>query len=138
MRAKQISVFLENSAGRLAEVTGCLADANINLQALSIADTADFGILRIIVDKPAKAKETLISRGFTARETDVLVTKTDGTSDIARLMELFSAANINIEYLYSALNGMRGGGALVIFKLDDIEAGQKIVEENGIIILEQL
>ncbi|MDR2803344.1 MAG: amino acid-binding protein [Treponema sp.] len=137
MGIRQISIFLENNAGRLAEVTRCLADASINLRAISIADTAEFGILRIIVDKQDEAVETLIEAGFTIRETDVLVTEIDDEpGSLAKLMELFREKNVNIEYLYASLKG-QAGRAVMIFKLNSLESGLKIIQENGIPLLEK-
>jgi hypothetical protein len=136
MGIKQISVFLENNAGRLAEVTKVLADANINLRAISIADTADFGILRIIVDRQEEAIAALNAAGFTTRDTEVLVAEINDTPGaLAKLMELFRQTKVNIEYLYASLEGGLGK-AVVIFKLSDLDAGQKIVKENGITLLE--
>ncbi|MDR2097091.1 MAG: amino acid-binding protein [Spirochaetaceae bacterium] len=138
MGTKQISVFLKNDAGRLAEVTQCLADAKINLCAISIADTAEFGILRIIVDKQKEAVGTLMNAGFTVRETDVLVTEiSDVPGALAKVMKLFREQGVNIEYLYPSLKGWEGRAA-VIFKLDNFESGLKVINENGIKLLEKL
>ena len=137
MGVRQISVFLENNTGRLAEVTNCLADAGINLRAISIADTADFGILRIIVDKQDEALNALTAAGFTTRENDVLAVEiNDVPGSLANLMKLFRDANVNIEYLYSSLEG-REGSAAVIFKLGNFEHGLKIIKEHGITLLER-
>jgi hypothetical protein len=132
MGIKQISVFLENTTGRLGEVTKTLANAGINLRAISIADTADFGILRIIADKTGKAVDALNSAGFTTRQTDVVAIEIDDTpGSLAKLMELFQRSQVNIEYLYASLEG-QVGKAVVIFKLRDHEKGMKILSDNGI------
>ena len=132
MGIKQISVFLENTTGRLSEVTKTLANAGINLRAISIADTADFGILRIIADKNEKAIEALNAAGFTTRQTDVVAVEIDDVpGSLAKLMELFQNSQINIEYLYASLEG-QAGKAVVIFKLKDHEKGQKILHDNGL------
>jgi hypothetical protein len=137
MGIKQISVFLENNTGRLAEVTKCLADAGINLRAVSIADTAEFGILRIIVDKQEAAIRELSERGFTVRETDVFVVEiNDAPGSLAALVKLFRDKNVGIEYLYASLGG-RENRAAVIFKLSDFEAGLEIIKEHGIRLLER-
>ncbi|MDR0663857.1 MAG: amino acid-binding protein [Spirochaetaceae bacterium] len=137
MGIKQISVFLENNSGRLAEVTKCLAEAKINLRAISIADTADFGILRIIVDKQAEAVKTLNAAGFTTRETDVLAVEiSDTPGALAAVIELFRETKVNIEYLYASLEGSQGK-AVVLFKLNDPDAGLKIIRESGVTLLEQ-
>jgi len=131
MGIKQISVFLENTTGRLSEVTKALANAQINLRAISIADTADFGILRIIADKTDKAVDALVAAGFTTRQTDVVAVEIDDIpGSLAKLMELFQQSQVNIEYLYASLEG-KVGKAVVIFKLKDHEKGLKILNDNN-------
>ena len=131
MGIKQISVFLENTTGRLSEVTKTLADAKVNLRAISIADTADFGILRLIADKNDTAIKALTAAGFTTRQTDVVAVEIeDVPGSLSKLMELFCVSNVNIEYLYASLEG-KAGKAVVIFKLEDHEKGTKILIDNG-------
>ena len=131
MGIKQISVFLENTTGRLSEVTRTLANASINMRAISIADTADFGILRIIADKTDKAVDALNAAGFTTRQTDVVAVEIeDVPGSLAKLMELFRNSQVNIEYLYASLEG-QAGKAVVIFKLEDHQKGLKILSDNG-------
>jgi hypothetical protein len=138
MQLKQISVFLENSAGRIAEVTKTLADVGINLRALSIADTADFGILRIIVDNNEAAQKALSKAGFTIRETAVAAVElVDTPGSLAKVMEIFKASKVNIEYLYASLKD-RDGKAVVIFKLADHEKGLQIIKENGLTLVDGL
>ena len=132
MGIKQISVFVENSAGRLAEVTRVLANAGINLRAMSIADTADFGILRIIVDKSDAALQALQNGGFTTRVSDVAAVEIeDSPGSLAGVMDLFRKSNVNIEYLYASLEG-QAGKAVVIFKLEDHKKGLQILKDNGL------
>ena len=132
MNIKQISVFLENNAGRLAEVTRVLAEAGINLRAISIADTADFGILRLIVDKCDEAQNALKNSGFTTRLTDVAAVEIeDAPGSLARVMDLFRKTSVNIEYLYASLEG-KAGKAVVIFKLEDHQKGLQILKDNGL------
>ncbi|MDR0455768.1 MAG: ACT domain-containing protein [Treponema sp.] len=136
MGIKQISVFLENTTGRLCEVTQTLAKANINLRAISIADTADFGILRLIADKTDEAINVLTAAGFTTRQTNVAAVEIDDRpGSLAALMELFQKSGINIEYLYASLEGS-DGKAVVIFKLENHEKGSEILEKNGLIMAE--
>jgi hypothetical protein len=136
MPIKQISVFLENNAGRLGEVTKTLAGANINIRAISIADTADFGILRLIVNKYEAAVKALIDAGFTTRITDVAAVEVeDSPGSLAKVMELFQQLNVNIEYLYASLEG-NAGKAVIIFKLADHEQGQKIIKEHGLAMID--
>ena len=132
MGIKQISVFLENTTGRLSEVTKTLANAQVNLRAISIADTADFGILRLIADKTDIAVEALNNAGFTTRQTDVVAVEIeDIPGSLAKLMELFQQSHVNIEYLYASLEGQIGK-AVVIFKLENHENGLKILTDNGL------
>jgi hypothetical protein len=131
MGIKQISVFLQNTTGRLGDVTKTLANAGINLRAISIADTADFGILRLIVDKTDKAADALASAGFTTKQNDVIAVEIeDVPGSLAKLMELFQNSQVNIEYLYASLEG-QAGKAVVIFKLEDHETGKKILSDKG-------
>ncbi|MDR3138471.1 MAG: amino acid-binding protein [Treponema sp.] len=136
MAIKQISVFLENNAGRLGEVTKVLTQAEINIRAISIADTADFGILRLIVNKSAEAVKALNEAGFTTRSSNVAAVEIDDTpGSLARVMELFQKSKVNIEYLYASLEGTVGK-AVVIFKLGDYEKGLQIIKENGFSMIE--
>jgi hypothetical protein len=131
MGIKQISVFLENTTGRLSEVTKTIANAKVNLRAISIADTADFGILRLIVDKTDEAINALNTAGFTTRQTDVVAVEIeDVPGSLAKLMELFHKSQVNIEYLYASLEG-QAGKAVVIFKLEDHQKGLKILSDNN-------
>ncbi|MDR1353456.1 MAG: ACT domain-containing protein [Treponema sp.] len=136
MAIKQISVFLENNAGRLGDVTKALADAGVNLRAISIADTADFGILRLIVDREDNALKALTSAGFTTRVSDVAAVEIDDVpGSLARVMEFFKEANVNIEYLYASLEN-KVNKAVIIFKLEDHERGHKILREHGLSMVE--
>jgi hypothetical protein len=130
MSIQQISVFLENKTGRLADVTRLIADAGVNIRAISIADTADFGILRLIVDKPLEAAEAISKGGFTTRMTDVLAIEIpDKPGSLAEVMEIFKETNVNIEYLYASLE-KDASTAVVIFKVEDIDHCLKIVAEH--------
>jgi hypothetical protein len=136
MPIKQISVFLENNAGRLGEVTKTLARADINIRAISIADTADFGILRLIVNQHETAIKALVDAGFTTRITDVAAVEVeDSPGSLAKVMELFQQVNVNIEYLYASLEGT-AGKAVIIFKLADHEQGLKIIKEHRLAMVD--
>ncbi|MDR3145777.1 MAG: ACT domain-containing protein [Treponema sp.] len=136
MEIKQISVFLENNVGRLGEVTKVLAQAGVNIRAISIADTADFGILRLIVDREETALKALGAGGFTTRVSDVAAVEIDDTpGSLAKVMELFQKSQVNIEYLYASLES-KAGKAVVIFKLEDHEQGMRIVKEHGLSTVE--
>ena len=132
MKIKQISIFLENTAGRIADVTKVLKDSNVNLRAIMIADTADFGILRIITDDSEKALAVLKDAKFTTRTTDVLaVSINDKVGALHDVMALFQTNGINIEYLYASLE-KTGDTAIIIFKVEDADKGIKVIEANGL------
>ncbi len=119
MATKQISVFLENKSGRLAEVTRILGEGDINLRAMSIADTADFGILRLIADNSDRALKILDSNNFTAKVTDVLAVEVpDKPGGLAQVMKVFSENDVNIEYLYVSLERNKDN-AVIIFKVEN-------------------
>ena len=137
MGIKQISVFLENTTGRLFEVTKTLKTAGINLRAISIADTQDFGILRIIADKTEEALTALNSAGFTTGLSDVIAVEIDDKpGSLANLMEFLQNSNVNIEYLYASLEG-KAGKAVVIFKLEDHSKGLNIMSQNNQKLVEE-
>ena len=138
MGMKQISVFLENTTGRLCEVTRTLAKAGINLRAINIADTAEFGILRLIVDKTDEAEKALIAAGFTVKMTTVAAVEIeDKPGSLAPVIAEIEKSGINIEYLYASLGG-NNGKAVVIFKLEDHEKGIALLEKNGLVLAERL
>jgi hypothetical protein len=138
MGMKQISVFLENTTGRLCEVTRTLAKAGINLRAINIADTADWGILRIIVDKTEEAANVLNAAGFTIKMTMVAAVEIDDTpGSLDKLIVMIQKFGINIEYLYASLGG-KSGKAVVIFKLEDHEKGFALLEKSGLVLAERL
>jgi hypothetical protein len=131
MIIKQISIFMENTTGRLADVTALLAKGGVNLRALSIADTADFGILRMVADQPDEAVQLLKDAGFIARETDVIgVEVQDQPGELARIMALFRDEGVNIEYLYASLEH-KVDKAVIVLKVDDINAGLAMLEKHG-------
>ena len=131
MIIKQISIFMENTSGRLADITALLAGENINLRALSVADTTDFGILRMVVDQPDEALALLKRSGLTARETDVIgVEVPDHPGALARIMALFRTEGVNIEYLYASLEH-KADKAVIMLKVDDVTAGLAMLEKHG-------
>ncbi|WP_066632737.1 ACT domain-containing protein [Desulfolucanica intricata] len=135
MRVKQVSVFLENKYGRLARVTQVLSENNINIRALSIADTTDFGILRLIVNNPDKAFDALKVDGFTVSVTDVLAVEVPDTpGGLNGALEILGQAGINIEYLYAFLQ-KASNAALVVFRVEQMDAAIKALEAKGINIL---
>ncbi|MBP8867041.1 MAG: hypothetical protein KBG62_02955 [Propionivibrio sp.] len=131
MIIKQISLFMENSTGRLAGATDLLAEAKINLRAISIADTTEFGILRLIADQPEKAVKLLKEAGFAARETDVIAVEiADEPGSLARIMALFRDEGVGIEYLYASLEH-RAGKAVIVMKVDNSVAALALLEKHG-------
>ena len=131
MIIKQISIFMENTTGRLADITALLAKAGINLRAISIADTTDFGILRMVADQPDEAVKLLKEAGFTARETDVIgVEVPDHPGELARIMSLFRDEGVGIEYLYASLEH-KEDKEVIVLKVDDINAGLAMLEKHG-------
>ncbi|MFP4562935.1 MAG: ACT domain-containing protein [Spirochaetia bacterium] len=132
MTVKQISVFLENTAGRLGEVTALLGEGGVNLRAITIADTADFGILRLIVDDYEKALKLFKDGGFTAKVTEVLAIEVaDEPGGLARVMKIFEDNNVNIEYLYATLE-KSADKAVVIFRVEDIDSALKLIEDHNL------
>jgi hypothetical protein len=132
MIVKQVSVFLENRAGRLAEVTGILADQKINIRALSLADSADFGILRLIVDDVEKAKGILKKEGMTVGETDVVAVEVpDRPGGLAHLLQVFKDENVNVEYMYAFVKAP-SRSAVMIFRFEDPQGAVEALQKKGI------
>lgn len=137
MSVKQISVFVENQAGLLSEVTTLLADNGINLRALSIADTTDFGILRIIVEDVDKAAKILQENGNTYTVTSVLAVKMDDkTGGLAQILKVLADAGIFLEYAYAFLLQKVGEACLVI-RVPDNNAAEKALAAAGIGLAQQ-
>jgi hypothetical protein len=136
MQAQQISIFLENKAGRLSEVTRILSEAQVNIRALALADTSDFGVLRLIVDNNAKAEEALKKGGFTVKNTPVVAALVnDRPGGLHGILDLLTKAGINVEYMY-AFVAQSGDNAIMIFRFDKIDEAEKILSENGVEIID--
>ncbi|MGI9861551.1 ACT domain-containing protein [Moorella naiadis] len=136
MKIKQISVFLENKSGRLAAVTRLLAGQGINIRAVSIADTSDFGILRLIVDNPDRAYAELKAASFTVSLTEVLgVEMPDRPGGLSSILAILEEKGINIEYLYAFI-GKGDNGALVIFRVEELDAAIEVLRARGINVLD--
>ncbi len=136
MRAEQISVFLENKAGRLCEVTGVLAEAQINIRALALADTSDFGVLRLIVDQTEKAKEALKKAGFTVGKTNVLAVEVpDRPGGLYEILNLLQTNNINVEYMYAFVQ-QSGSNAVMIFRFDNTDEALRVIQKKGLRIID--
>ncbi len=135
MTATQISVFLENKSGRLAEVTRALAEAQVNIRALSLAETIDYGVLRLIADQPHEAKQALAKVGFTVTETPVIAVEIpDRPGGLAELVARLTQQGLNIEYCYAFVS-KRGDNAVVILRIDSVEEAIKVLGEGGARVL---
>lgn len=135
MLVKQISVFLENKSGRLAEVTKTLGENDIDISALSIADTTDFGILRLIVNKPEKAERVLKESYFTVNCTNVIaIGVQDKPGGLAVALEILDKESIGIEYMYAFVNKAEDD-ALVILRVEDPDKAIKVLKDNGVNVL---
>jgi hypothetical protein len=136
MQAEQISVFLENKAGRLSEVTGILAEARVNIRALALADTSDFGVLRLIVDDNAQAVSILKENGFTVGKTEVVAAQVkDEPGGLHYILETLRANNINVEYMYAYVH-QTGKDAVMIFRFDNVAAAIDVMQKNDITVID--
>ncbi len=136
MKVDQISVFLENKPGALTEVTRILGEAGVNIRALSLADTKDFGILRLIVNDNEKAKAVLGAKGFTVRKTEVVAVEVpDRPGGLADILKILSEAGVNVEYLYAFVQ-QSGSNAIIIFRFDETDRAISVLSEKKVRILE--
>ena len=132
MLIKQISIFVENKAGRLAKIVETLGNNNIDISALSIADATDFGVLRLIVDKPELAVDVLKQTGVTVKITDVIAAALDHQpGGLSKVLDVLANADISVEYIY-AFEGKKSGKALMVVKTEDMEKSVELFKENGI------
>ena len=135
MTLKQISVFLENKKGRLAEVVGLIAAEKINIRALSLADTADFGVLRLIVNDPEKCFSVLKDNSFVAQQTDVIAVEVpDRPGGLQQILQVFDAGGVNIEYMYAFVE-KKSDNAIVIFRIERPDLAIQVLEKNKISVL---
>ena len=132
MNVQQISVFLENRSGQLAEVTRVLADNGVDMRAISIAETADYGVLRLIVDDTEKATSILLSQGFILSMTPVtVVVVPDCAGGLAPVLETIAEGELSIEYMYSLFT-RREGKAYMVFRIADEEKFKSLLAANGL------
>ncbi len=138
MSVKQISVFLENKPGKLSEMTALLADSGIDIRALSLAETKDFGIVRMIVADSAAAENVLQEAEFIAKYTPVLAYAVpDEPGGLNTLLEGFRKAGVNIEYMYAFLGGKDASHAYMIFRVEDPQKAESALEAVGMKCLTQ-
>jgi hypothetical protein len=135
MKVEQLAVFLENKSGRLAEIASILAAAGINIRALSVADTADFGILRLIVDKTEEAQQSLKDEGFTVRKTEVVAVEVeDRPGGLAEVLSAIQLAALNVEYMY-AFPGKNANNSVIIFRFEDPDGAIGTLQDSGVSVL---
>jgi len=136
MKVEQISIFIENKSGRLAEITRILGEADINIRALSLADTSDFGILRLIVNDAGKAKSVLKEKGFTVNKTEVVAVEVpDRPGGLSSILQTLDKYQINVEYMYAFVERC-GGNAVIIFRFDETDKAIATLLENKFNVLE--
>ena len=134
MAITQLSAFLENTAGTLYDAVSAITDAGVNIRALSVADTKDFGILRIIVSDVEKTKEALDDNTIISETSVIAVKMNDQAGALKNILKILKEDNVNIEYTY-AFTGSMQGGAYVVLRVDDIDEGEAVLSRNGIITL---
>jgi hypothetical protein len=136
MKVEQISIFIENKSGRLAEVAAVLGEAGVNIRALSLADTSDFGILRLIVNDRDKAMQTLKAKGFTVNKTEVVAVEVpDQPGGLSGILTVLDSASINVEYMYAFVERC-GDNAVIIFRFDETEKAITALGAKGFNILQ--
>lgn len=132
MKIKQVSVFLENRAGRLSNIVSNLGDSGISIRAISLADTSSFGILRLIVDDTETAVRILKDRGFTVRITDVAAVKVeDKPGELGKILQIIENAGLNVEYVYGLSDNLKGS-AILIMRFDNMEKGIPELQDNSV------
>lgn len=135
MFVKQISVFVENKFGRMAEIVNALAEKSIDISALSLADTSEFGILRLIVDKPELAVEVLKNEGVIVKLSDVLAIAIDDVpGGLAKALTVLTDANVVIEYMYAFI-GKADGKAMTVIRVDDEAKAVEALKNGGVALL---
>ena len=136
MQVEQISVFLENKTGRLSEVTGILSEAGVNIRALALADTSDFGVLRLIVDNNEKAVAVLKENGFTVGKTEVVAVEVeDKPGGLHNILKTLRGQGINVEYMYAYVRHT-GKDAVMIFRFDNNQGAVDVLKKNGIAVID--
>ena len=135
MKVRQISIFLENKCGRLADVTQTLAENDVNIRALSLADTTDFGILRIIVSDSEKASNVLKKAGYTIAETEVVAVEVpDKPGGLANILVPLRKESLDVEYMYAFVQ-RSGENAIMILRFEDPDKAAELLEENKVRVL---
>jgi hypothetical protein len=132
MKITQISVFLENKKGRLFEAAQILGQAGVDIKALTIAENEDFGVLRLVVDKPTHALEALKAQGFVASLTDIVAVEVnDHPGGLAEVLAVFNENDLNVEYMYAFVE-KTAGKAILVFRFDDLDKAVSVLTKNNI------
>jgi hypothetical protein len=135
MKVEQISIFIENKSGRLAEITRILGEGGINIRALSLADTSDFGILRLIVNDVETANRVLKEKGFTVNKTEVVAVEVpDRPGGLGAILRALDTEQINVEYMYAFVERC-GGNAVIIFRFDETDKAINTLKANNFSVL---
>jgi len=135
MKVEQISIFIENKSGRLAEVARVLGEKGVNIRALSLADTSDFGILRLILDQPDKGYSILKDNNITVGSTEVVAVEVpDIPGGLATVLDALNKGCINVEYMYAFIE-RSGDCAIMIFRFDDIDKSLQVLEKYNIVTI---
>ena len=137
MKITQISIFLQNKEGRLSEAVQTLAAKGINIRTLTIAESKDFGVLRVVVDRPEDAREALKAAGFLASITDIVAVEVDDRpGGLARILQIIEEHKINIEYMY-AFTEKRADKGIMVFRFDNPDAAIQALKSHGVGVVGQ-
>ena len=132
MNVQQLSVFIENKAGRVSEVSDVLGAAGVNIRGFSVSDTADYGIVRLVVDDPDKGREALQAAGFTVKTSEVVcIDLPDHPGGLAGILKVVSEAGVNIEYVYSLI------GTYVVINVADIDKALSLLKDRPVVLISQ-
>ena len=133
---RQISVFVENEPGSMMKVTSVLTESHINIRAISTFDTPEFGIMRLVVDEPQRAKESLTAKGFVTRVNRVIgVELEDRKGNLNQMLKILADGEINVNYIYSFVS-REGRAPVMIFHTDDFEKAEKVLKEADVKLIE--
>ncbi len=127
MKVHQLSVFIENKSGRVSEVTDILGEGGVNIRGFSVSDTAEYGILRLVVDRPEEGMAALKGAGFTVKESDVICIKLEDTPGaLAKVLKIVSGAGVNIEYVYSLVS------TYIVINVTDVDRALRLLEDQPV------
>jgi len=137
MKITQLSVFLDNRTGVLAELTEYLGAKGVNIRALSVAESRDFGVIRMIVPDPSRVAELLGKKGYNIRKVEVLAVRVaDEPGGLGKALRTLADEDLNVDYLYTFLDKL-GGEAVVILRVDNLDFAKALLERNGFRLLSQ-